>query len=68
MLAHKKNWGEDRVGYKDEESKYHSIPANWTDLTPPDPFERYDNNKVYFRIFDLIELKNIIDKSKSQKE
>ena len=62
VLAHKQNWGEDRVSYVDEAGKYHCIPANWTNIDLPNPFERYDNNKVYFRIFDLIELKNIISK------
>ena len=66
MLVRKKNWGEDRISYYDEKGNYRCIPATWTDLIAPDSFERSSNHKAYFRIFDLIELKNIIVKLKNQ--
>ncbi len=65
LLSHKLNWGEDRVSFKDEDGLYHCIPANWTDVIPRDPFEFCGNNDSYFRIDDLIEVRDIVRKLKS---
>ena len=64
LITHKLNWGEDRVSFKDENGDYHCIPAHWTDINPPDPFERCGDNDSYFRVNDLIEIKDIIRKLK----
>lgn len=64
LITHKLNWGEDRVSFKDEEGTYHCIPAYWTDIIPPDPYERCGEIHSYFRINDLIELRDIVQKLK----
>jgi hypothetical protein len=64
LITHRLNWGEDRVSFKDENGDYHCIPAQWTDINPPDPFEQCGNNDSYFRIADLIEIMEIIRKLK----
>jgi len=64
LIVHKLNWGEDRVSFKDEKGDYHSIPANWTDINLPDPYERSGDNRSYFRINDLQEVKDIIRRLK----
>ncbi len=64
LITHKLNWGEDRVSFKDENGDYHCIPVHWTDINPPDPFERCGDNDSYFRVSDLIEVKDIIHKLK----
>lgn len=65
LITHKLNWGEDRVSFKDENGDYHCIPANWTDINPPDPYERSENNKSFFRINDLIEIEKLVRKLKN---
>jgi Family of unknown function (DUF5372) len=64
LIVHKLNWGEDRVSFKDEKGKYHCIPATWTDINPPDPYERTGDDYSYFRIDDLREIKDIIRRLK----
>lgn len=65
LIVHKLNWGEDRVSFKDETGTSHCIAASWTDVAPPAPFERCGDNGSYFRINDLIELRDIVRKLKS---
>ena len=60
LIVHKLNWGEDRVSFKDEKGDYHCIPATWTDINPADAYERIGDNRSYFRIGDLIEIRDII--------
>ena len=38
FVAHRHNWGEDRVHLRDENGKLFSLPAGWTDVAAPDPF------------------------------
>ena len=38
FVAHRHNWGEDRVHLHDEYGKLFSLPAGWTDVAAPDPF------------------------------
>lgn len=65
LITHKLNWGEDRVSFKDEKGEYHCIPSTWTNINPPDLYERNGNDKSFFRINDLIEVREIIRKLKN---
>ena len=38
FVAHRHNWGEDRVHLHDENGELFSLPAGWTDVAAPDPF------------------------------
>jgi hypothetical protein len=38
FVAHRQNWGEDRVHLHDENGVLFSLPAGWTDVVPGDPF------------------------------
>ena len=38
FVAHRQNWGEDRVHLHDENGTLFSLPAGWTDVAAPDPF------------------------------
>jgi hypothetical protein len=38
FVAHRHNWGEDRVHLHDENGKLFSLPAGWTDVAAQDPF------------------------------
>jgi hypothetical protein len=64
LIVHKLNWGEDRVSFNDEKGDYHCIPATWTDINPPDAYERSGDNSSLFRIYDLVEIKDIIGRLK----
>ena len=34
LLTHRRNWGEDRVYYQNEDGGLRSWPAHWTDVVP----------------------------------
>jgi hypothetical protein len=38
FVAHRHNWGEDRVHLHDENGQLFSLPAGWTDVAAPDRF------------------------------
>jgi hypothetical protein len=38
FVAHRQNWGEDRVHLHDENGRLFSLPAGWTEMAAPDPF------------------------------
>jgi hypothetical protein len=38
FVAHRQNWGEDRVHLHDENGELFSLPAGWTDVVAADPF------------------------------
>ena len=37
FVAHRHNWGEDRVHLHDENGELFSLPAGWTDVAAADP-------------------------------
>jgi hypothetical protein len=59
-LTHRRNWGEDRVYYQDEDGGLRSLPAHWTDVVPPDPFCAISAGRAHFRPADLQALANLI--------
>ena len=56
LAAQGREWGEERVYYRDQAGRLRFLPARWTDLAPPDPFIRTAAGRAYFRLEDLIRL------------
>ena len=61
LLAHRQNWGEDRVFFVDDQGQLVSLPAQWTSLAPPDPFVIIAAGRSAFRVADLLELARLIE-------
>ncbi len=55
-------WGEKRVLFYTNNGKLQSIPAKWTTLCPEDPFVKISSGRSYFRIDDLIQLSEMIQR------
>ena len=51
-----REWGEDRVYYRDQAGRVRFLPARWTSVAPPDPFVLVAAGRAYFRLEDLIRL------------
>jgi len=49
-------WGRDRVSYLGPEGRIRSVPLEWTDLMPSDPFVVVAEGRAYFRVVDLLAL------------
>ena len=61
MAMRKRTWGEDRVFVYDEEGQLFSLPADWTDADPPDPYIAVSAGRSPFRMADLLELGALLD-------
>ena len=54
------NWGEQRVYFHDEAGELVALPAQWTDVFPPDPFVAMSAGRSPFRTQDLLELARLL--------
>ena len=58
-MAHRQNWGEDRVHLHDENGVLFSLPAGWTDVEPADLFAVIADGRCPFTIDGLLALANL---------
>jgi hypothetical protein len=66
LVSYRQNWGEDRVWFQDNKGgRLHSLPMSWTDVGAVDPFVVLAAGRSQFRVADLIELAEQIDRWKS---
>ena len=56
LAARGREWGEDRVYYRDQAGRVRFMPARWTSVAPPDPFVLAAAGRAYFRLEDLSRL------------
>jgi hypothetical protein len=61
IVSHKQNWGEDRVFYHQEDGRLTSIPACWTSIYNPHPFNVISQGRSVFRFRELLELSRLIE-------
>ena len=67
FVAHRHNWGEDRVHLHDENGVLFSLPAGWTDVVPADPFVVIAAGGCPFTAVGLLGLADLIDRLRSQR-
>jgi hypothetical protein len=60
LAAQNKEFGEDRVFYRDPDGRLRYLAARWTSLGTPDPFVIVAAGRAYFRLEDLIRLAELI--------
>ena len=56
MAARSKEFGEERVFYRDQDGRMRFLPVLWTSLAAPDPFTVVAMGRACFRLEDLIRL------------
>jgi len=61
LLTYRRNWGEDRVYYQEEDGRLRCLPAQWTDAVSPDPFCAISAGRAHFRPEDLQALADLIE-------
>ena len=66
FVAHRQNWGEDRVHLHDENGELFSMPAGWTDVAPADPFMVIAAGRCPFTTGGLLAVADLIDRLRSQ--
>jgi hypothetical protein len=63
FVAHRQNWGEDRVHLHDADGVLFSLPAGWTDVVLLDPFVVLAAGRCPFTVADLLAVADLIDRS-----
>jgi hypothetical protein len=56
MVTRSREYGEERVYYRDQNGRMRFLPVRWTSLAAPDPFILAAAGRAYFRLEDLIRL------------
>ena len=64
LASYCQTWGENRVYYHDENERLRAMPANLTSLAAPDPFVIIAAGRSWFRVGELLELVQMIDRAK----
>ena len=62
VASHRKYFTEDRVYFFDRAGCYRSIPAQFTSLAPQDPFLAMSAGRSHYRVADLLELAELLEK------
>ena len=66
FVAHRQNWGEDRVHLHDENGQLFSLPAGWTDVAAADPFVVIGAGRCPFTTAGLLALADLVDRLRAQ--
>jgi hypothetical protein len=58
LAAQAREWGEERVYYRDPTGRMRFLPARWTSMAALDPFVLMATDRAYFRLADLVRLQD----------
>ena len=62
MVEYRHAWGEERVYFLDSSGHMQRLPAAWTDVAGEDPFVSVAAGRSPFRIQDLLQLIDLLDR------
>ena len=65
FVAHRQNWGEDRVHLHDVDGVLFLLPAGWTDVAPADPSVVIADGRCPFTVGGLLALADLADRLRS---
>ncbi len=68
FVAHRQNWGEDRVCLHDENGQLFSLPAGWTDVAAPDPFVVVAAGRCPFTADGLLAAAELADRLRARRD
>jgi len=68
FVAHRQNWGEDRVHLHDENGGLFSLPAGWTDVAAADPFVVVAAGRCPFTAEGLLAVADIADRLRARRD
>jgi uncharacterized protein DUF5372 len=62
FVKRRRNWDADRVYVFNEAGELVSLPVEWTDVAPEDPFVVIAAGRCAFRVEDLLELADLVER------
>jgi uncharacterized protein DUF5372 len=60
FVKRRHNWRADRVYVRDDEGELVSLPAEWTDVVPEDPFVVVSGGRAAFHLDGLVALAELV--------
>ncbi len=66
LVSYRRSWRIQAIDCLDQDGKLISVPLDWTDAAAEDPFVVIAAGRSYFRVEDLIRLKDLIDELKRE--
>ncbi len=61
LLSYRKSWGRQFIDFQYDNGKTGAIPLAWTDADQADPFLTISQGRSVFRVFELLQLVELID-------
>jgi hypothetical protein len=61
LVTFRSGLGAHRVYFYNDEGRLTFLPAEWTDVFPPDPFLEFSQGRAFFAIEGLLELTRYLD-------
>ena len=61
FVVRKRLWGEERVTFLGPQGEAHSVPVNWTDAGPADPYQVIGRGRARVRVEDMLLLADLIE-------
>jgi Family of unknown function (DUF5372) len=68
FVAHRQNWGEDRVHLRDENGRLFWLPAGWTDVAAADPFVVVAAGRCPFTAEGLLAVADVADRLRARRD
>ncbi|HZO64522.1 MAG TPA: DUF5372 family protein [Kribbellaceae bacterium] len=68
FVSRRRNWGEDRVYYRDERGELGSLSTAWTDVADVDAFVVMAAGRCPFRVADLLDLADLVHQLRARIE
>jgi len=68
VVERRRQWGEDRIFYRDPDGYLLSLPSRWTSVEAEDPFVVVAAGRSRFRAADLIDLAALVLKLRPGKQ
>jgi hypothetical protein len=65
VVERRKNWGEDRLFYRDRQGHLASLPSRWTSVEAEDPFVAAATGRSRLRAGDLVALAALVRELRS---
>ncbi len=67
-FEYRRDWSGQRVYFHDESGCLTSMPAEWTNVVPPDAYEVIGAGQAQFRVDDLVVLVKLIDQIRTVRD
>ena len=67
-FEYRRDWSGERVYFHDERGCLTSVPADWTNVVPPDAFEVIGAGRAQFRVDDLVFLVKLVDQIRTSRD